>query len=77
MKLTKINTEINDSEADNILSKYVDANKVSASSKKAIAVCIREGILVGNKNLLSIGQPITRAQVAVVIEKVLKKAELI
>lgn len=57
---------------------YDDANKMADYTKSSIAACVKTGIVSGrNGNMIAPKDNITRAEVAVIISRLLKKSNLI
>ncbi|KAF5066547.1 S-layer homology domain protein [anaerobic digester metagenome] len=78
MKLTGKETELSDQELNSILNAFSDAQDVSNYAKKSLGVCLKHDIISGTGNgYLSPKNDVTRAEVAVILEKLLKKSNLI
>lgn len=78
MKYTEIKTSVSSSEATAINQRYSDLDEASLSAQIAIRTCIKAGIITGRtETTLEPASHITRAEVAVIIEKLLKKSNLI
>ncbi len=78
MKTTGLNATLSDSEIGNLLAAYNDGAKVSGYAANGMAVCLKTGIVSGRAgNMLAPKANITRAEAAVIIEKLLRKSALI
>gem|GEM_PF-1576609 len=63
--------------ADEILSQFSDANKISDFAKEAVAWCVEQGILKGNKDLKIMPQnTASRAETAVIVQRMVKDCSL-
>jgi len=77
MKITGIELSLTDSEIEESLKDYTDASSVSDYSKASIASCLEMGIVTGKtSNTLEVKKNITRAEVAVIVERLLEKSDL-
>ena len=75
MKLTGLSVTLTDSEASSILANYTDADLVSDYAKASVAACIKTGIVSGTtSSTLSPKDSVTRAEVAVMVQTLLKKS---
>ncbi len=78
MKITGLNASMTGSEISTLLGSYSDAGNASDYAKESIAVCLKTGIIMGRGNSAIAPQNyITRAEVAVIIERLLQKSNLI
>ena len=78
MNITKLKVEFKDGEVEKILKSFGDADKSADDAKNSIAACVKTGIVCGrNGNLLAPMDNITRAEVAVIVRKLLQKSNLI
>nr|WP_283094416.1 S-layer homology domain-containing protein [Paenibacillus sp. ATY16] len=77
MKLAGLNTSVSDAEAESVLSMYADGKKVTVWAKKAVAAAVESGLVQGSKTGLNPTSEITRAESAVIVQRLLEKAELI
>ncbi len=69
---------LNDDETDVILSGYKDAASIARGARYSVAVCVKTGLVTGKENsLIAPKQDITRAEIAVIIQKLLKQSGLI
>jgi hypothetical protein len=76
MKITGLNAEFLD--FTTILETFKDSNQVSEWARKSVAACVKKGIVYGkNGQLLSPKDQITRAEVAVILQKLLQESNLI
>lgn len=78
MKITKLAPALTEAQISSLLSKYTDASGVSEYAKGNIAACIDTGVILGRpNNTVASKDFITRAEVAVIIERMLQKSNLI
>jgi len=78
MKLTGLNTGLTGNPTNELLAAFTDASAVSAFAKEGVAACIRSGVTTGKSAVtLSPKANITRAEVAVMVERLLQKSGLI
>lgn len=78
MTLTKLNVDLSDKEVNAILAKYSDAKQIAGYAKENIALAIQTGVVNGRSNqTIAPSDYITRAEVATIVERFLKKSELI
>lgn len=78
MKLTGLNPKIQESEADSLLANYADGTDASAYAKTSLAACLKTGVVTGrNGTAIAPRDYITRAEVAVIVERLLQKSNLI
>jgi len=78
MKLTGLKVEFKENEAEKLLSGFEDASNSSDYAKNSIASCIKTGIITGRDgNLVAPESNITRAEVAVIVRRLLIKSGLI
>ncbi len=78
MKLTELETDVTDDTSSEWLRTYSDQNSIAAYAKTAIAACLDVGIVTGSTDTtLSPKGDITRAQVAVMAERLLQQSGLI
>ncbi|MCS1381735.1 S-layer homology domain-containing protein [Lysinibacillus sphaericus] len=76
--LTDIDTTISEQEAATILAAFIDEGQIAEYAKSPIAVAVKTGLVTGKANkTIAPTANISRAEVAVIIERFLKKAELI
>ncbi|OPH56018.1 hypothetical protein BC351_29450 [Paenibacillus ferrarius] len=74
MNITKLNGDSTVSS----LAKFVDANDIANYAQSAVATCVNAGIVNGKTNsTVAPNQNITRAEIAVIVERLLKKSNLI
>jgi hypothetical protein len=63
---------------NDLLLNYSDANDLSEYAKTAVACCIKTEIVLGrNENKLAPNALITRAEAAVIVQRLLQKSGLI
>ena len=78
MKLTGLKADLQDEEAQKLLEAFGDAAKASEYAKTNIAACIKAGIADSKEGDMSkVKGNITRAEVAVIVRRLLQKSELI
>ncbi len=78
MKLTGLKPELESSDIQSILSSFVDSQKVGDWATESLAACIKSEISEGkNGKQLAAKDQITRAEVAVMIQRLLQKSKLI
>ena len=78
MKITGLKADLTDSEVSSLLSAYTDASSVQNYAKESIAACLKTGITNGTRvNKLSPKAYVTRAEVAVMAQRLLQKSKLI
>jgi len=78
MKLTGLSVSLTDSEVSELLAKYTDGASVSNYAKASVAACLKAGIVSGSSaTTLSPKAYVTRVEVAVMVQRMLQKSELI
>ena len=78
MKLTNDGVTLTDSEVNSVLAGYTDGAAVSAYAQQSVASCLKAGIVTGTTaTTLSPKTSITRAEVAVMVQRLLEKSKLI
>lgn len=78
MKISGLNTDMKDSEANNLLAMFTDSEQSAAWARESIAACLRENVVFGKTaETIAPKDKVTRAEVAVIISRMLKKANLI
>ncbi len=78
MKLTSLKGELSEGELQKLLGAFKDGGKTAAYAKESIAACVKTGIVLGKTgSTLAPKENITRAEVAVIVRKLLQKADLI
>lgn len=78
MKLTNLSVSLTDSEVIALLAKYTDGASVSSYAKTSIAMCVKTGVVAGSTTTtLSPKAYVTRAEVAVMVQRMLQKSGLI
>lgn len=76
--LTGLIPQISGDEADSILSKYSDASEIPANVRANAAVCTEKGLIFGRANgTLASKDFVTRAEIAVMIQRLLQNSNLI
>lgn len=78
MKITGLETNLKESEVNTLLTGYKDAGAVSSYAKSAIGECLKAGVVSGKADkMLAPKDYITRAEVAVIVERLLQNSQLI
>jgi uncharacterized repeat protein (TIGR02543 family) len=78
MGITNLHSSLTENEITNILKAYTDLSNASEYAKENIAACIDTGIVSGrSQNTIAPKDNITRAEVAVIIQRLLQKSGLI
>lgn len=78
MKLTNLCLDLEKAEVNSILAKFSDSKQIADFFEESIALLIKSGIVKGQSNqTIAPNDNITRAEVAVIIERLLKTTELI
>ncbi len=78
MKVTrKINISITEQQMTQVPAKFSDAAKVVFWAREGVALCIMEGIVLGNKGKINPDNNITRAEATTIVMRMLEKAGLI
>jgi hypothetical protein len=78
MVITKLSPDLTDSQVAELLSPYTDSVSISVWAEADIAACLKTGVITGRTSTtLSPAANITRAEVAVIIQRLLQKSELI
>lgn len=78
MKIIGLKFEMKDNEMNSLLLNYSDRAAASDYAKTSIAACLKAGIITGrSNNTIAPKNYITRAEVAVIVQKLLRKPGLI
>jgi hypothetical protein len=78
MKLVGMKVDYTEEELQNELDKFVDKEDIYNYAKKPIAICAKNGLIVGNdKSQFLPKDNITKAELAIMIKKMLEKSGLI
>jgi len=78
MQVTKLEANLTDSETNKVLAGFTDANRAADYAKPGIAACVKTGLISGrNPNTLAPKDNITRAEVAVIVQRLLQRSGLI
>lgn len=78
MKITGLEMDINENETNSLLADYTDGTAASDYAKASMAACLKAGVIIGgNDRTIAPKSDITRAEVAVIVQRLLKKSELI
>jgi hypothetical protein len=78
MKITSLKSELKDSEINALIANYADGTTASDYAKTNIAACLKTGMVTGRTNdTIAPKDCITRAEVAVIVQRLLQKSDLI
>ena len=77
MSIAKLNTDITDKQQGELLGTFADEAGISSWARDAAALNIEHRIVGGYQNQMLSSHNITRAETAVIIERLLKQADLI
>ena len=78
MKFTGLSVNLTDSEMNDLISKYSDGASVSDYAKASVAACLKTGVVNGTTaTTISPKDYVTRAEVAVMVQRLLQKSGLI
>ncbi|KIL35590.1 hypothetical protein SD71_12630 [Cohnella kolymensis] len=77
MKLAGMDMTISETEVDRQLSAFSDQKLIKSSSRVAAALTVKFGIVTGSKGHIMPSKNITRAEAAILIQRLLQKAKLI
>jgi hypothetical protein len=78
MKITGLKPEMKDNEISSLFAKYSDGTASSDFARTGIAACLKTGIITGRSgNTMAPKNYITRAEVAVMVQRLLQKSGLI
>ena len=78
MKVTGLDSGLDAGEVGRLLSTFSDGTSASAYAKESIAACLKTGIVSGTSDTtISPKDDITRAEVAVMVQRLLQKSNLI
>ena len=78
MNITGLKPEFKTGDVDKLLAGFNDADELADYAKKSTAACVKTGIVTGkNGKMIAPKDNITRAEVAVVIQRLLQKSNLI
>lgn len=78
MDKTGLEAELSETEISEILSEYEDSTSISNYATDSIATCIKTGVVNGKtKTSLAPQNNISRAEVAVIVERLLQQSDLI
>jgi len=63
---------------NSLLTSYTDASSVSAYAENSVAICLGTGIINGtDKTIIAPRDYVTRAEVAVIMQRLLENSDLI
>jgi hypothetical protein len=77
MNITGLKVEFANGEMDKLLAGFADAVNAADYARNSIAACIKTGIVSGNNDMIAPKDNITRAEVAVIVQRLLQKSGLI
>lgn len=78
MDITELKVKFASGEVEKLLEGYQDADKFADYARDSIAACIKAGVATGkNDKLIASKDNITRAELAVIIQRLLQKSNLI
>ncbi len=78
MKITELESNLAGNEASALLGAYTDGADVSSYTTESIAACLKTGVVTGRSATTIVPQGfVTRAEVAVMVERLLQKSGLI
>jgi roadblock/LC7 domain-containing protein len=78
VKITGLDAKLTDGETSRLLSAFSDGASASAYAKESIAACLKTGITSGTSAVtVSPKADISRAEVAVMVQRLLQKSNLI
>jgi hypothetical protein len=78
MKITKLKADFKNGEAEQLIASYGDFKKASSWAKNSIALCVKTGVVPdGSGKLVAPKDNLTRAEVAVIVQRLLQKSKLI
>jgi|GEM_PF-1049433 len=78
MEITDLESTLTDSEISSLLAAYSDSASASAYAKASIAACLDTGVVTGQSaSTVAPKAYITRAEVAVIVQRLLQKSDLI
>ena len=78
MKITGLEVSLSDRDIGELLADYLDGASVSDYAVGGIAACLQTGIVSGRSDaMISPNDYVTRAEVAVMVQRLLQKSELI
>lgn len=78
MAITRLAPELTDAQIASHLDKFADASAISDYAKASVAACTETGVVLGRPDqTIAHKDFITRAEVAVIVERMLQKSNLI
>ncbi|MDA3845905.1 MAG: S-layer homology domain-containing protein [Vallitaleaceae bacterium] len=78
MAITGLDATLTDVEISELLSAYTDSSEAESYAKSSIAACLNTGIVTGRSgNMVAPKANITRAEVAIIVRRLLQKSNLI
>jgi len=78
MKITGLKLEFNEGEMEQLFSEFKDSDNTAGYAKSGAAACIKAEIILGrNGSQVAPKENITRAEAAVIMQRLLRKSGLI
>ncbi|MEN6348508.1 MAG: S-layer homology domain-containing protein, partial [Syntrophomonas sp.] len=78
MNITGLKAEFREEDGEKILAGFTDAGKTAEYARSSMIACVKTGLITGKVgNVLAPKDNITRAEVALVVQKLLQKSNLI
>lgn len=78
MKITRLDAALTDSEMVTLLASYTDSADASVYAQSSVAACLKTGVITGRSSTTVVPKDnITRAEVAVIVQRLLQKSQLI
>jgi hypothetical protein len=78
MRITRLNAGLKAGEKESLLAKIRDGREISEYAREDIALCIKEGIVLGrNGDLMKPDEALSRAETAALVSRLLKVSGLI
>ncbi|MDD3364991.1 MAG: leucine-rich repeat protein [Syntrophomonas sp.] len=78
MNITGLKVDFQAEDAEKILARFVDTSKTAEYARSSMIACVKTGIITGKGgNMVAPKDNITRAEVAVIVQKLLQKSKLI
>lgn len=77
MVIANYDIDLTEDKINSTISQFDDNGEISNWAKQYVAACVKEELVVGYNNKLMVKNNITRAETAVIVRRMLKKAKLI
>ncbi|MBE0600998.1 MAG: S-layer homology domain-containing protein [Firmicutes bacterium] len=78
MNVTELNPSLSEAEAEALLAGYSDADRIPQSDRAGVAACMQAGVMLDDMtDNIAPDQLLTNAEAAVLLEKFLRKSNLI